>query len=475
MRKITFLILCLFVYGAELRAQIFVDINAGLPPIINEASMAWSDYDNDGDKDLFVAGQNSAADTLLNIYRNDGNDVFTLADSLPALFLPTLVSGDYDNDGDEDLLLAGTQSYGSNPAVWIYENLGGGSFVKKNTGIAMWGSVDWADFDNDNDFDIVIAGKDASYSNVTRVYKNTGGAYSAVGAFLGLFYRDNSVKWGDYNNDGFPDVLVSGETSTTADYHIKVYRNNGGTSFTDMAFSFDQVSGCVNWDDYDHDGDLDISVTGNHNYNEPITKIYRNDGASFTDLSLSLTGLNGESRWVDLDNDGDDDLIMSGLTGLYPSLVVQIRMVRNDGAGVFSEQVIAVQPARTELRVADYDSDGDYDFAVSGEESFNGSVYSSRIYRNDLVMAVPETQGASASLYPNPFSSSALLDFETTGVPAENSSLTVYDEYGRMVKMIKDVQQGKVRIERENLNAGIYYYKLSGAGRELAAGKFIIN
>jgi len=115
----------------------------------------------------------------------------------------------------------------------------------------------------------------------------------------------SSVAWGDYDNDGDLDLLLTG-----LPYSSKIYRNDGSDTFTNTGISLTGVSRSFSsWGDYDNDGDLDILLTGAiDNSDTKVSKIYRNDGSNtFVELtSVSLTGIwYGSAAWGDYDNDND--------------------------------------------------------------------------------------------------------------------------------------------------------------------------
>jgi hypothetical protein len=183
--------------------------------------------------------------------------------------------GDYDNDGDLDILLTGYT--GSTQVSKVYRNDGGGVFADIGAGLTgvRISSVAWGDYDNDGDLDILLTGYDGSNA-VSKVYRNdtsSGFGFTDIGAGLtGVF--GGSVAWGDYDNDGDLDILLSGVGA--GDRVSKVYRNDTPSGFTDINAGLADVSwGSVAWGDYDNDGDLDILLTGSYG-DWAVSRVYRN-------------------------------------------------------------------------------------------------------------------------------------------------------------------------------------------------------
>ena len=86
------------------------------------------------------------------------------------------------------------------------------------------------------------------------------------------------MAWGDYDNDGDLDILLTGDHGSGGRV-AKVYRNDGGGTFTDIGAGLTGVyDSSVAWGDYDNDGDLDILLTG-YSGSGKVAKVYRNDAA----------------------------------------------------------------------------------------------------------------------------------------------------------------------------------------------------
>ncbi len=294
---------------------IFSEIATALPQTAFFGTFAWGDYDNDGDLDFVINGNSST-----RIYRNDGFDVFTdIGVILPPGSSSSMAWGDYDNDGDLDLAFSGGS--GSGCFAKIYRNNSDDTFTEVDAGITgvTYSSLAWGDYDNDGDLDLAICGSTTGYvgaPNITSIYRNNGDdTFTDINAGLpGKSWI--TLAWGDYDNDGDLDLAGNG---------LGIYKNNGDSNFTDIGATI--IGGghtaSLAWGDYDNDGDLDIAACGNYK-----TIVYRNNGDdTFTDIIATLEGVSmGDLAWGDYDNDGDLDLVVSGyivgssMTKIYKNL-----------------------------------------------------------------------------------------------------------------------------------------------------------
>lgn len=300
------------------------------PSNIDSFGSAWGDYDNDGDPDLFVVNC-CLGDTNVNdfFYRNDGGGAFTRVTTGP-IVTERLDNGatawaDYDGDGNLDLLV--TTSF-TNALLSLYRNQGDRTFAKAS--VAQAGSivsppggyhdaVAWCDFDNDGDPDLFAGGiltSNVLHRNIgngvfTRVTANQAGSLVAEGG------RVISAAWGDYDNDGNPDLFVGNHERRNDLYH-----NNGNGSFTRITDGIvvndtPQHSYSCGWADYDNDGWLDLFVANGDPTPNTLEKnfLYHNNGdGTFAkviggsvpnDLDASFS-----SAWGDYDNDGFMDLFV---------------------------------------------------------------------------------------------------------------------------------------------------------------------
>ncbi len=291
----------------------FSDIHAGLP-VVSGGSAAWGDYDNDGDLDILLTGVDHLGSGYISrVYRNEGDGTFVdIQAGLPGLSSSAVAWGDFDNDGDLDILLTGQDRVAIDPPISrVYENQGDGTFVDIHAGLVgvRDGAAAWGDYDNDGDLDILLTG-----GLVSRVYENLGG-----GTFVDIHADLSGVTfsaaaWGDYDNDGNLDILLAGRAEGGARIS-RVYQNQGGGTFSDISAGLLGVSSsAVAWGDYDNDGDLDVLLTGYAEDGYQVSRVYKNEGGgAFVDITAVLSGVaNSSVGWGDYDNDGDLDILLSG-------------------------------------------------------------------------------------------------------------------------------------------------------------------
>ena len=267
---------------------------------VRYASLAWADYDNDGDLDLVVSGMEGNGTSLTRLYRN-GNGVLELdvdnSEAVINVHNGDLAWADYDNDGDLDLALSGenvTTEGGIGPVTEFYRNdpvgtLGlevgldlGSDPVTHAPNRVKGGSLAWADYDQDGNLDLAVSGRDAGLNAVLNLFRNRpAGNLSDDASFsLSRFQRlDGQLDWVDYDNDGDPDLVVAGRTSLSQ-YRALVLENRDGAVTGISAES--QVEGLAGgdalWGDYDGNGRVDLLVAGVDAEGRRRTVLYSNLG-----------------------------------------------------------------------------------------------------------------------------------------------------------------------------------------------------
>ncbi|MEM8896697.1 MAG: FG-GAP-like repeat-containing protein [Bacteroidota bacterium] len=304
---------------------------------LRQGAAEWGDYDSDGDLDIFLVGQNEDLEEVAFIYENV-NGTFVSRPAVSAGITPVDLAaakfGDYDNDGDLDLFVAGRDRTTLNIRSDIYENVLNSatderSFVRNAEASANLvgienGSVDWGDYNKDSFLDLVIAGEAAS-GPLAVVYRNTGNRTFVDEQQPLTPIKDGSVSFGDYNNDGFLDILLAGEnTSNSFRPASRIFRyDNDVKKFEDIVQGMEDVrNSSVSWADFDNDGYLDFFLLGDRknsgNEEAPTSSIYRgrpnDDFIQDLGSSQTIADLNfPNGLWGDYNGDGRIDLLLTGV------------------------------------------------------------------------------------------------------------------------------------------------------------------
>ena len=383
------------------------------------SGVALFDYDNDNDLDLYFVNGNSLQSSDTNnshrnrLFRNDDTDFVDITDLAgvgdTGYGLGCCV-GDYNNDGFLDLYVA---NFGANV---LYQNKGDGTFTDvarqaKVDGNQLSSSCAFADYDNDGDLDLYTVNyvqfnleenPKCTYQGVSTYctpealpgqsdsfFRNNGdGTFSDITQSAGLFAptgKGLGVVWGDYDNDGDPDIFVANDTTPNF-----LYQNNGKGTFQNIALFAGVAlsmegrpySGMgTNFGDFDNDGDLDIVVT---NFQDQTNSLYQNEqNAFFNEVSFS-TGIGEKSlpylAWgvdfVDLNNDGWQDLFIANghldhnISDIDPigTYAQRNQVFMNQKGRAFIDRSATMLKQKQVSRgsaFGDLDNDGDIDIVVS--------------------------------------------------------------------------------------------------------------
>ena len=375
--------------GSPSAANIFVGALDGFGPFqdtgfafddVYLSSVAPGDYDQDGDLDILYIGEDDFGVPTTYIYRNDISSFVNIGQaSLPAVSEGDVDWGDYDADGDLDLVMSGWDNSTGIYYAKIFRNDGGASFTDIFAGLTPVNasSSDWGDYDNDGNLDLLIAGFDGT-NQVTNIYRNDGGdVFANINAGLEGF-ESAALDWGDYDGDNDLDIFISGWNGVVV--KSVIYRNDGNDTFTELnPFPFTIDYGDGEWADYDNDGDLDIAITGLDGV--AVIYVMRNDGNDvFTDINVAadLTGLeDGSLDWGDFDVDGDIDLLVTGFDGFNAITYIG----ENLGGDTFREIDLGIVGVKNgDARWADFDDDGLLDVFITGEDDVGDN--NSILYKN---------------------------------------------------------------------------------------------
>jgi hypothetical protein len=292
-----------------------------------------------------------------------------IADVFPNIYLGSADWGDYDKDGDLDLLISGIDASNILYAE-LYRNNGDSTFTNINAGFEgiERGVIQWTDYNNDGYLDVFITGRDSNSDCIAKVYSNDkDGTFSEITTGItGLYESD--AGWADYNNDGWLDLLISGATSSNSALTI-LYKNNGDSTFSEVSDGFvNSLHADIVWFDYNKDGLRDVIITG-HDFSSssPLTRLYSNNGnGTFSVINTGILNLTyGDVKVADLNADGFQDVIIAGSnSGRYAYIY------KNNGDSTFTQQASGLTGViHCAISTSDYDNDGDIDVYVSGGTS----------------------------------------------------------------------------------------------------------
>jgi hypothetical protein len=390
--------------------------------------IALFDCDNDGKLDIVVVNDSTIEEYLqggapmVTLYHQDGaSSALHFTDNTKSAGLTTkgwgmaIAVGDFDNDGLPDLYVTG---YGHNV---LYHNLGGCKFedVTKKAGLEVGGfstGAAWADYDRDGNLDLFVAryvktdphhlpdpAKTFGYKGVLVelpdslegetdfLFRNRGdGTFEDVSEKAGVQdphkLHGMGVVWGDYDNDGWPDLFVTNDAGWNFLYHNKqdgTFEEVGIPSGTGLG-SFGQYYGnmAADFGDFDHDGKLDLFVT---RFGSQPASLYWNRGDHFTDIAVTakiasptFAPVKWGSGFGDFDNDGWLDIVVANgnFTSLMDTLPNEVRyaepiqLFRNLGDKTFDEVADSAGlnqgklESRRGVAFGDINNDGKLDMVV---------------------------------------------------------------------------------------------------------------
>jgi hypothetical protein len=335
-------------------------------------------------------------------------DIGRFVDLAPRLGLDRLhcsggsIMDDFNNDGLLDIV-----ETSSDPAVPMafYVNQGDGTFANRAKEAGLEGQLGGlqcmqTDYNNDGWLDILVCrGGWIGPQRLSLLRNNKDGTFTDVTEAAGLLEPIDSqvAVWADYDNDGWLDLFVGGETTPS-----RLYHNNHDGTFTECAAKAGIINErCIckgaNWGDWDGDGYPDLFVS---NLDDPPRLFHNNRNGTFTEQS-ALVGVNhrgaGFACWFwDYDNDGWLDLFATGYERSLDKVIKShlglphhghiCHLYRNVEGQHFEDVSNAVgldlAMAPMGCNFGDFDGDGYLDFYLATGTPFYSMLVPNRMFKN---------------------------------------------------------------------------------------------
>lgn len=347
---------------------------------------SFYDFNNDGWDDITMATENSQS---IKFYKNNRGTLELVSFQIPLQFYESkhVLWVDYDNDGDKDLFVT---NY--NAPDFLYQNDGNFGFTDVTEAVGLSTEVtenfgaSWVDINKDGWLDVYITNRnDDDLANAfNRFFKsNQDGTFTEITdpvladksklPFASTFF--------DYDNDSWEDVYIAQDLAP----RNSLLRNNGDETFSDVAkearADMFMAGMCVAVGDYDNNGFFDIYISNTQAGGNRF--LHNNGDGTFSELSsqagLRYHGLGWGSVFLDHDNDGDLDIYASGTVPVPEKPDRTNILYHNEGDGVFTISQDVGFKADTAISYAnaigDINNDGFSDIVVNNHHPHSSHLW----------------------------------------------------------------------------------------------------
>ena len=334
----------------------------------------WVDYDNDGDKDLFVTSD-VVGNRLFKATPNGLVDVTSVSNLPTANFFTYGASwGDINNDGCLDVYISNRTESTSSITNYLYQSNCDGTFTDVTDSVGLTNAPNltfcsgFLDINNDGWQDIYVANDKLAPNHL---YKNNGnGTFTDISSSSGtdIIVDAMSVTVDDFNNDGYLDIYITNtpnDISTPSEGNV-LLRNNGDETFTNISSSagtlFESYAWGASFLDAENDGDLDLYVSSSFDgsVNNYASAAFFENMGNETFIEPSNIGFVNDTKFSyanaigDLNNDGKVDIIVMNSNNEPPfvwnnqttsqnnSLSIQLEGVQSNRDGIGSKIEIAI-------------------------------------------------------------------------------------------------------------------------------------
>ncbi len=354
------------------------------------SGVSFVDFDGDGLDDITLGTNDN---DVIHFYHNKGShfERMDLGINLQEN-TKSLLWVDYDNDGDNDLYIAGYKSPNK-----LYQNQGNLNMIDVTvaSGFSITDSLNtygavWGDYDRDGWLDVYYSERINSAtdgSNRNRLFKNMAdGTFSEVSETANVLDENRlpfCSAFVDMDNDKWPDIYIANDKK----WRNTLLQNNGDGTYSDISESsgggIEMDAMCVAPGDYNNDGKLDIYISNIADGGKLLTNVSDDSEINMIEnAEESMVAFEGGIGWgsvfVDVDNDGFEDLYVSGSavgTEGYSS-----QLFLNDGQSAFykNENGFEGDTVRSfNNAIGDINNDGQMEIMVINSGGFNSQLWQS--------------------------------------------------------------------------------------------------
>ena len=447
-----------------------------IPP--NTYSIQSGDFDNDGDSDIVVGHINN--DTYLSIIRNNGNGEFETNECITSSEVRMFYM--FSNFDENPILDFVIQNEYLNLIIYYNSDFDNPYFYDLQSEHGF-NNIHYGDFDGDEDFDLVFSSSGAGLDNLWGLMYNLGNRefsdpewFECPNQALNADFE--KFECNDLDNNGYDDIIAF----SFADTYIYYFSENG---FTVDSLNYQVTSSGMAAADFDNDEDCDIVITHWPIMTQDNFKIYENIGnQDFILHNNYCETLWGNPISCELNNDDLIDIVTVG---------DEIKKYFNEGNLQFSEVYIQDYPDYGESWVkssfSDFDGNGTQDVAIIryGIEENNltilyndgdGNFGEEPVSADNHQLPITNYQLRN---YPNPFNPTTTISFS---IPEESKvEFTVYNIKGQKVKVLTNNNYDKgshsvswdgVDESGKSVSSGVYFYNLKVNGKDKAVKKMLL-
>lgn len=460
-------------------------------------SMGMADMNNDGYTDIYVFGNHFEGKPQL--YFNDKEGGFTVSAQFDdySFVDPQISEVDIDNDGDLDFFLMAGYEVGLDARfdrIFYNEN---GTFTETDPGILAkgFGHAEWGDYDTDGDLDLLINGDGWVNSgedddNIYRLYKNTSGAFTEAATFS--TYRQSNVgdgsRFADWDNDGDLDIILTGWNSDAGRQATAIFNNSSGTftEFEGNATLPGVSESAIEVSDLDDDGDLDLIIGGYSGnqfngeesaYNKNVSLVLENPTTGTNEAPSAPANLqavaSGNNITFSWDEATDDKTAGKSLT--YNLFLVSedgyyhVYPLADTATGKLTIQAMGNVQLNKSWTIKGLPF-GNYRWGVQAiDNSFAGSAFATEEFQHlegGPLSAIK--YDVKPVVYPNP--STGELHVRVTN---DIRSFNLISMDGRTIRSF--INKGKDEEVRINLNKGLYILKAGYTNGSSSTHKLIVQ